>query len=75
MGFEAVDLYWTMPEKRKDSITHLCAINACSHARLIDQAQTIYQKASVKTVESVTVNVRSMATLWRAMRLGADRLF
>ena len=44
MGYEAIDLYQTMPENFRDGISHICVLNACSHSGLIDQAQEIFSK-------------------------------
>lgn len=75
MGLEAVDLYWTMPEELKDSISHICAINACSHAGLVDQARTIYEKISVKTEKIVTTMVRSTIVAFLSTNFRLGRLF
>ena len=57
MGAEAVDLYWHMPEKLRGAITHICVLNACSHAGLLDQATNIYQRIPGKTDKIVTTMV------------------
>lgn len=57
IGAEAVDLYWHMPEKLCDTITHVCVLDACSHAGLLDQATNIYQRIQVKTDKIVTTMV------------------
>lgn len=54
MGLEAVHLYWSMPKEMRDSISHVCVLNACSHAGLIDEATRIYGKIHLKT-ERITV--------------------
>ena len=59
MGTEAVDLYTKIPDKMRDEISHICVLNACSHAGLIDQALHIYERIDVKTEKIVTTMVSS----------------
>lgn len=59
MGTEAVTLYWTIPEPMRDAISHVCVLNACSHAGLVEQALQIYQQIDVKTDKIVTTMVSS----------------
>lgn len=39
MGTEAVELNRQMPNDLIDKVTHLCILNACSHAGLVDDIQ------------------------------------
>ena len=57
MGAEAVELYRQMPANLQDTITHICALNACSHAGLVDQARSIYKQIDTKTDRVVTTMV------------------
>ena len=41
MGSEAIDLHRRMPESLRDSVSHICVLNACSHAGLADEARSI----------------------------------
>lgn len=49
MGLEAVDLYQRMPQHMRDEVSHICVLNACSHAGLIEQAQDIFSRIQKKT--------------------------
>ena len=57
MGAEAVDLYLEIPLTMRDSITHVCVLNACSHAGLVDQARNIYRQIDVKNDRIITTMV------------------
>jgi hypothetical protein len=57
MGIEAIDLYRKMPENLRDSITHVCVLSACSHAGLVDQAQSIFTQIELKTSNVITTMV------------------
>ena len=56
LGAEAVDLYWRMPEDMRDSISHVCVLNACSHGGLVDQARRLFEQISPKT-ENVVITM------------------
>lgn len=49
MGTEAVTLYRQMPKNLQNSITHICVLNACSHAGLVDEARAIFNQIETKT--------------------------
>lgn len=53
MGSEAVELYRQMPEDLIDDITHVCILNAYSHAGLVDKARLIFGNIQ-KKAESIT---------------------
>ena len=57
MGFEAIDLYRKMPENLRNPITHVCVLNACSHAGLVDQARSIFSQIEQKTDQVITTMV------------------
>lgn len=57
MGVEAVESYRKIPVNLRNSVSVVCVLNACSHAGLIDEAQTIYRETSTKTKQIVTVMV------------------
>lgn len=48
-GLEAVNLYQQIPVKIRDPVIDVCVLNACSHAGLIDHAQSIFQQIQNKT--------------------------
>ena len=49
MGAEAIDTYRQMPVHMRDEISHICVINACSHAGLVDEARSIFNAVGRKT--------------------------
>ena len=57
MALEAIDLYHKMPESSRNSVTHTCVLNACSHSGLVDDARSIFNKIKVKTEKIITVMV------------------
>ncbi|CAF1205731.1 unnamed protein product [Rotaria sordida] len=57
MGFEAIELYRQIPNELRDEVTHICVLNACSHAGLLDQARNIFNEISFKTTKILTVMV------------------
>ena len=57
MGAEAVDIYRQMPEVMRNRVSHVCVLNACSHAGLIDEARSIFNNIETKTVQIITVMV------------------
>lgn len=59
MGYEAVDLYERMPTSMRDSISHICVLNACSHRGLVDQARAIFDSIEQPTETIVTTMVRA----------------
>jgi pentatricopeptide repeat protein len=65
MGYEAIDLYERTPPIIRDGISHICVLNACSHAGLVNEARSIFDTIEQKTENIVTtmVCVRCKATL------------
>ena len=59
MGDEAIDLYRQMPENIRNTVTHMCVLNACSHAGLVDQARLIFDRINNKTEKVIVTMVRS----------------
>ena len=57
MGLQAVDLYRQMPNHLRDHISHVCVLNACSHAGLLSEARHIFNKISAKTSVIITTMV------------------
>lgn len=49
MGIQAIELYHLIPERLVDEVTHLCLLNACSHAGLVDQARSIFENIQIKS--------------------------
>lgn len=49
MGTEAVELYRQMPEELIDEVTHVCVLNACSHAGLVAEARSIFKNIKNKS--------------------------
>nr|ACD54792.1 putative vegetative storage protein-like protein [Philodina roseola] len=56
-GSRAVDLYMSMPEQMRDQITYTCVLNACSHSGLLNEARSIFEKISPKTLHITTAMV------------------
>ena len=48
MGVEAINAYRLMPVHMRDEVSHICVMNACSHAGLIDEARTIFNAIGQK---------------------------
>ncbi|CAF2131571.1 unnamed protein product [Rotaria magnacalcarata] len=49
LGTQAVELYSGMPNNLRNHISHICVLNACSHAGLLHEARTIFNEISLKT--------------------------
>ncbi|CAF1144239.1 unnamed protein product [Rotaria magnacalcarata] len=49
LGTQAVELYREMPNNLRNHISHICVLNACSHAGLLHEARTIFNEISLKT--------------------------
>ena len=64
MGSDAIDLYRHMPEVMHDTVTHICDLNACSHAGLVDQARQIFEKINDKTEKIITTMVSWFLDDW-----------
>jgi pentatricopeptide repeat protein len=60
MGYEAIDVYQRIPENMRDTISHVCVLNACSHSGLVEQARSIFSQIKRKTEEIVTTMVCSI---------------
>ncbi|CAF4857310.1 unnamed protein product, partial [Rotaria socialis] len=58
MGTQAVELYRKMPNNLRDHISHICVLNACSHAGLLHEARTIFNEVSLKTESIITTMVQ-----------------
>ena len=58
MGIEAVELYRKIPNDLRDEVSHLCALNACSHAGLLNECRHIFNQIPHKTAKIVTTMVR-----------------
>ena len=64
MGSDAIDLYRQMPEEMRNAVTHICVLNACSQAGLVDQGRQIFDQINVKTEKIVTVMVSWLFNDW-----------
>ncbi|CAF4478676.1 unnamed protein product, partial [Rotaria magnacalcarata] len=49
MGSEATQLYRKMPNNLRDESSHICALNACSHSGLLQEAWSIFNDTPFKT--------------------------
>ncbi|CAF0880345.1 unnamed protein product [Adineta ricciae] len=49
MGTKAVELFHQVPQSLVVEATHVCVLNACSHAGLVDQARSIFTSIEDKT--------------------------
>ena len=57
MGVEAVQLYKTIPNDLRDELSHVCALNACSHGGLLNECRHIFNQIPHKTAKIVTTMV------------------
>ncbi|CAF3688864.1 unnamed protein product, partial [Rotaria socialis] len=64
MGTQAVELYRKMPNNLRDHISHICVLNACSHAGLLHEARTIFNEVSLKTESIITTMVDCLSRLF-----------
>jgi hypothetical protein len=60
MGVDAIALYRQMPEKMRNTVSHICVLNACSHSGLADEAQAIFNEIDVKS-EKITSTMVSLS--------------
>jgi pentatricopeptide repeat protein len=60
MGYEAIDVYQRISENHRDTISHVCVLNACSHSGLVEQARSIFSQIKRKTEKIVTTMVCSI---------------
>jgi len=56
-GLEAIELYRKMPHHLRNEVTHICALNACSHSGLLDEAWSIFNEINIKTAQIITIMV------------------
>ncbi|CAM4874093.1 unnamed protein product [Rotaria socialis] len=64
MGTQAVELYRKMPNNLRDHISHICVLNACSHAGLLHEARTIFNEISLKAESIITTMVDCLSRLF-----------
>ncbi|CAF2151011.1 unnamed protein product, partial [Rotaria magnacalcarata] len=64
MGSQAAELYREMPNHLRDHVSQICVLNACSHAGLLHEAQTIFNEISVKTESIITTMVDCLSRLF-----------
>ncbi|CAF0880691.1 unnamed protein product [Adineta steineri] len=57
MGSKAIELFNKMPSKLILEETYVCVLNACSHSRLVEQAQKIFSNIENKTENICTTMV------------------
>lgn len=57
MGHEALDIYKRMPANMLNTVSYVCILNACSNAKLIEQARSIFNGIEQKTATIVTTMV------------------
>ena len=57
MGTESVELYNSVPDQMINESTHVVVLNACSHAALINEARTIFNRIRLKTPKIYTTMV------------------
>ncbi|CAF4321134.1 unnamed protein product, partial [Rotaria sp. Silwood2] len=48
MGFEAIELFNTIPSSMLDNIIYICVLNACSHSAILNQAWKIFEKIPIE---------------------------
>ena len=74
MGSDAINVYREMPKHVRDQVSHVCVLNACSHAGLIDQARSIFSEIRMKTGNIVGTMVRSFHRWTISIIIGLGRL-
>lgn len=68
MGYEAIDMYRRIPENMRDTVSHICVLNGCSHAGLVDEALSIFRNISTKTEQITSTMVRLFTMMvWPSM--------
>jgi PPR repeat len=60
MGSDAIALYRRMPEKMRDTVSHVCVLNACAHSGLVDEAQAIFNEIDMKSERIISTMVSSL---------------
>ncbi|CAF1629199.1 unnamed protein product [Adineta ricciae] len=63
MGVEAVELYRRIPLGMRDEVSHVCTLNACSHAGLLNECRQIFDQIPHKTSKIVTTMVDCLSRL------------
>jgi hypothetical protein len=58
MAYDAIDLYRRIPENTRDTVSHVCVLNACSQSGLVDQGRTIFNRIHTKTEQIICAMVR-----------------
>ncbi|CAF1987753.1 unnamed protein product [Rotaria magnacalcarata] len=64
MGSEATQLYRKMPNNLRDESSHICALNACSHSGLLQEAWSIFNDTPFKTERIFTTMVDCLSRLF-----------
>jgi pentatricopeptide repeat protein len=67
MGYEAIDMYRRIPENMRDTVSHICVLNGCSHAGLVDEAFSIFRGINMRTEQITSTMVRLSVMLWSSM--------
>jgi hypothetical protein len=57
MGSDAIALYRQMPENMRNTVSHVCVLNACSHSGLVDEAQAIFNEIDIKSERIISTMV------------------
>jgi pentatricopeptide repeat protein len=57
MGIQAVEIFRQMSSKFINEVTYVCALNACSHSGLVDEARSIFANIQIKTEKIYTTMV------------------
>ena len=63
MGNDAIELYRQMPVELMSEAAHVSAINACSHAGLVNEARSIFVNLPIKTEKVTTAMVYQISNL------------
>ncbi|CAF4322227.1 unnamed protein product, partial [Didymodactylos carnosus] len=64
IGSEAINLYRQMPENIRNTVSHICVLNACSHSGLLDQARAIFNEISAKTGEIIATMIDCLSRVY-----------
>jgi hypothetical protein len=57
MGIQAIELFRQMPSEYIDEVVFVCALNACSHSGLVNEARSIFINIQNKTEKIYTTMV------------------
>ena len=63
MAIDAIHLYRSMPKGIQNAVSHVCVLNACSHAGFVQQAQRIFDQISNKTERIITTMVMTLLSM------------